>query len=102
VVYSVELFRSIAAYKPYEIEEPICPEHVEGYARIKGETGVTIVASTGTPAGRLRPFSIGLFRSEVRRYCAIRSHLVRGHQGVAEDQPGGGMGLRMPMEPGLS
>lgn len=42
VAYSLELCRAIAIYKPYWIEEPICPEHVEGYARIKGETGVTL------------------------------------------------------------
>jgi L-rhamnonate dehydratase len=42
VDYSVRLCKAVAAFKPYWIEEPICPEHVEGYARIKGETGLTI------------------------------------------------------------
>jgi L-rhamnonate dehydratase len=42
VDYSVRLCKAIAEYKPFWVEEPICPEHVDGYARIKGETGVTI------------------------------------------------------------
>ena len=42
VEYSVRLCKAVAAYKPFWIEEPICPEHVDGYARIKGETGVPI------------------------------------------------------------
>lgn len=42
VEYSVELCKAVAVYKPFWIEEPICPEHLDGYARIKGESGVTI------------------------------------------------------------
>ena len=42
VDYSVELCRAVAQYNPYWIEEPICPEHVDGYWRIKEETGVPI------------------------------------------------------------
>jgi len=42
VFYSVQLCKAVAAYRPFWIEEPICPEHVDGYARIKEETGVTI------------------------------------------------------------
>jgi L-alanine-DL-glutamate epimerase-like enolase superfamily enzyme len=42
VDYSVKLCKAVAPYKPFWIEESICPEHVDGYARIKGETGVTI------------------------------------------------------------
>jgi L-rhamnonate dehydratase len=42
VRYSIELCKAISVYKPFWIEEPICPEHLEGYKRIKGETGVTI------------------------------------------------------------
>ncbi len=42
VDYSVRLCRAVTQYKPFWIEEPVCPEHVDGYARIKGETGVTI------------------------------------------------------------
>ena len=38
----MRLCKAVAAYKPFWIEEPICPEHVDGYARIKGETGVPI------------------------------------------------------------
>lgn len=42
VDYSVELCKAVAQYNPYWIEEPICPEHVDGYRRIKEETGVPI------------------------------------------------------------
>ncbi|MHC4241188.1 MAG: mandelate racemase/muconate lactonizing enzyme family protein [Planctomycetota bacterium] len=42
VDYSVKLCKAVAPYKPFWIEEPICPEHVDGYYRIKEETGVTI------------------------------------------------------------
>lgn len=42
VEYSVRLCKAVAPYQPFWIEEPICPEHVDGYARIKGETGVAI------------------------------------------------------------
>ncbi len=42
VDYSVKLCKAVAPYKPFWIEEPICPEHLDGYARIKQESGVTI------------------------------------------------------------
>ena len=42
VAYSLRLCKAVAPYRPFWIEEPICPEHVEGYARIKGETGLPI------------------------------------------------------------
>ena len=42
VAYSLRLCKAVAPYKPFWIEEPICPEHVDGYARIKGETGLTL------------------------------------------------------------
>ena len=42
VDYSLKLCKAVAQYKPFWIEEPICPEHLDGYARIKQETGLTI------------------------------------------------------------
>lgn len=42
VDYSIELCKAVAPYKPFWIEEPICPEHIDGYVRIKEKTGVTI------------------------------------------------------------
>lgn len=42
VDYSLELCKAVAQYNPYWIEEPLCPECLDGYARIKGETGLKI------------------------------------------------------------
>lgn len=42
VDYSVRLCKAVAPYNPFWIEEPVCPEHVHGYSRIKEESGVTI------------------------------------------------------------
>jgi L-alanine-DL-glutamate epimerase-like enolase superfamily enzyme len=42
VDYSLRLLKAVAPYRPYWIEEPVCPEHLDGYARIKGETGLPI------------------------------------------------------------
>jgi len=38
----VSLARQMLPYNPFWLEEPTAPEDVEGYARIKGETGITI------------------------------------------------------------
>lgn len=40
----VQLAKDMMAYNPYWLEEPTAPEDVEGYARIKDETGITIAA----------------------------------------------------------
>jgi L-alanine-DL-glutamate epimerase-like enolase superfamily enzyme len=42
VEYSVRLCKAVAPYKPFWIEEPICPESLDGYAKIKETSGVTI------------------------------------------------------------
>lgn len=38
----VSLAKQMLAYKPFWLEEPTAPEDTEGYARIKGETGITL------------------------------------------------------------
>lgn len=38
----VELAKRMLPYKPFWLEEPTAPEDTEGYARIKGETGITV------------------------------------------------------------
>jgi L-alanine-DL-glutamate epimerase-like enolase superfamily enzyme len=40
----VQLAKDMMAYDPFWLEEPTAPEDIEGYARIKGETGITIAA----------------------------------------------------------
>jgi L-rhamnonate dehydratase len=42
VDYSVELCKAVAQYNPFWIEEPVCPECIDGYAKIKGETGLPV------------------------------------------------------------
>ncbi|MCX7046724.1 MAG: hypothetical protein NTX50_14720 [Candidatus Sumerlaeota bacterium] len=42
VEYAVSLAKALLPYKIFWLEEPVCPEHVEGYARIKGETGIPL------------------------------------------------------------
>jgi len=38
----VTLAKQMLPYKPFWLEEPTAPEDTEGYARIKGETGITL------------------------------------------------------------
>ncbi len=40
----VELAKRMMQYEPFWLEEPTAPEDIEGYARIKGETGITVAA----------------------------------------------------------
>ena len=42
--FSTELAKAMLPYDPYWMEEPTAPEDVEGYARVKGETGITVAA----------------------------------------------------------
>ena len=38
----VSLAKQMLPYKPFWLEEPTAPEDIEGYVRIKGETGITL------------------------------------------------------------
>lgn len=38
----VALARAMLPFQPFWLEEPTAPEDLEGYARIKGETGITV------------------------------------------------------------
>ena len=40
----VQLAKDMMVYDPFWLEEPTAPDDIEGYARIKGETGITIAA----------------------------------------------------------
>jgi L-alanine-DL-glutamate epimerase-like enolase superfamily enzyme len=40
----VQLAKDMMMYDPFWLEEPTAPEDIEGYTRIKGETGITIAA----------------------------------------------------------
>jgi L-rhamnonate dehydratase len=42
--FSIALARGILPYKPHWLEEPLRPDDLEGYTRIKGETGITLAA----------------------------------------------------------
>ncbi len=42
--FSIALARGILPYKPHWLEEPLRPDDLEGYTRLKGETGITLAA----------------------------------------------------------
>jgi L-rhamnonate dehydratase len=42
--YAIALAKAILPYKPHWLEEPIRPDDLEGYTRLKGETGITLAA----------------------------------------------------------
>ena len=42
--YAIALAKGILPYKPHWLEEPLRPDDLEGYARLKGETGITLAA----------------------------------------------------------
>ena len=42
--YAIALAKGILPYKPHWLEEPLRPDDLEGYTRLKGETGITLAA----------------------------------------------------------
>ena len=42
--FSIELAKAILPYRPHWLEEPLRPDDLEGYTRLKGETGITLAA----------------------------------------------------------
>jgi L-alanine-DL-glutamate epimerase-like enolase superfamily enzyme len=42
--YAIALAKGILPYMPHCLEEPLRPDDLEGYARLKGETGITLAA----------------------------------------------------------
>ena len=42
--FSIALAKAILPYQPHWLEEPLRPDDLEGYARLKGETGITLAA----------------------------------------------------------
>ncbi|MHB1034207.1 MAG: enolase C-terminal domain-like protein [Pirellulales bacterium] len=42
--YAIALAKAILPYKPHWLEEPLRPDDLEGYTRLKGETGITLAA----------------------------------------------------------
>lgn len=42
--FAIALAKGIAPYQPHWLEEPLRPDDLEGYARLKGETGITLAA----------------------------------------------------------
>ncbi|MHC4402815.1 MAG: enolase C-terminal domain-like protein [Planctomycetota bacterium] len=57
VDYAVRLARAMLPYKPFWLEEPLGPEDLEGYTRIKGETGILLATGEHTyTRWNIRPF----------------------------------------------
>jgi L-alanine-DL-glutamate epimerase-like enolase superfamily enzyme len=44
VDYAIALAKGILPYKPHWLEEPLRPDDLEGYKRLKGETGIALAA----------------------------------------------------------
>lgn len=44
VDYAIALAKGILPYKPHWLEEPLRPDDLEGYTRLKGETGIALAA----------------------------------------------------------
>jgi L-alanine-DL-glutamate epimerase-like enolase superfamily enzyme len=42
--YAIALAKGILPYKPHWLEEPLRPDDLEGYKRLKGETGIALAA----------------------------------------------------------
>jgi L-rhamnonate dehydratase len=42
--YAIALAKGILPYRPHWLEEPLRPDDLESYARLKGETGITLAA----------------------------------------------------------
>ncbi len=42
--YAIELAKGILPYQPHWLEEPLRPDDLEGYTRLKGETGITLAS----------------------------------------------------------
>jgi L-alanine-DL-glutamate epimerase-like enolase superfamily enzyme len=42
--YAIELAKGILPYQPHWLEEPLRPDDLEGYTRLKGETGIALAA----------------------------------------------------------
>ena len=42
--YAIALAKGILRYKPHWLEEPLRPDDLEGYTRLKGETGIALAA----------------------------------------------------------
>jgi len=92
VDYAVALARDILPYRPFWLEEPIGPEDLEGYARIKGETGIPLATGEHTyTRWNIKPFldrKILSFVQSDPEWCGGVSELlkicalVRGYEGV--------------------
>jgi L-alanine-DL-glutamate epimerase-like enolase superfamily enzyme len=42
--YAIAMAKAILPYKPHWLEEPLRPDDLEGYTRLKGETGIALAA----------------------------------------------------------
>ncbi len=42
--YAIALAKGILPYQPHWLEEPLRPDDLEGYTRLKGETGITLAS----------------------------------------------------------
>ena len=80
--YAITLAKGILPYKPHWLEEPVRPDDLEGYTRVKGETGIVLAAGEHWyTRWNVKPF---LDRKH-RELRAVGPGVVRRDQRVAED-----------------
>ena len=92
VDYAIALAKGILPYKPHWLEEPLRPDDLEGYTRLKGETGIALAAGEHWyTRWNVRPFlkrGIVSFVQSDPEWCGGISEwlricdLVRGYPGV--------------------
>jgi L-rhamnonate dehydratase len=90
--YAIALAKGILRYKPHWLEEPLRPDDLEGYTRLKGETGIALAAGEHWyTRWNVKPFldrGIVSFVQSDPEWCGGISEwlkiceLVRGYPGV--------------------
>ena len=90
--FAIALAKAILPYKPHWLEEPLRPDDLEGYTRLKGETGITLAAGEHWyTRWNVKPFldrGIVSFVQSDPEWCGGISEwlkiceLVRGYPGV--------------------
>jgi L-alanine-DL-glutamate epimerase-like enolase superfamily enzyme len=84
--YAIALAKGIMPYEPHWLEEPLRPDDLEGDARLKGETGITLASGEHWyTRWNVKPFldrRIVSFVQSDPEWCGGICELAKGHPGV--------------------